>query len=103
MPALSPRNGSILTNETAKALPYSPDGTTLIGESKPVRRKLRVVRWLTKRVGEYDIDNDLWNSVEAQVPRAFLPFSRSVYLPDGGIIVMGGLSEEVPTKPSFSS
>ena len=60
----------------------SPRGATMLGMSSPVRRKIRVVRWLSKRIGEYDIDNDFWNVAEAQVAHGFLPFSRTVYLPN---------------------
>jgi len=62
-----------------------------------------VIRWLTKKLGEYDIENDFWSSVESQVETPFLAFSKSVYLPNGDIIVMGGLDDEIPQKPSFSA
>jgi hypothetical protein len=33
--------------------------------SSPIRRKIRVIRWLTKKVAEYDIDNDFWTAMDA--------------------------------------
>jgi hypothetical protein len=68
-----------------------------------VRRKIKIVRWLSKKVGEYDIDNDFWTYHEAQVERPFLAFSRIVYLPNQNMVVIGGLDDFVPNKPTFSS
>lgn len=75
---------------------------SLVSVKSPVRKKLRIVRWLSKNVGEYDIENDFWNSVESKVDKQFLPFSRTVYLPNQDMIVMGGLNDEIPNKPTFS-
>lgn len=71
----------------------------LIQVTTPVKKKLRVIRWLTKKIGEYDIDNDFWTSADCQVKSPFLAFSRSVYLPNGDILIMGGLDDEIPNKP----
>ena len=75
----------------------------LVSVVSPVRKKLRIIRWLSTKMGEYDIENDFWNSVDAQVTKPFLPFSRTVYLPNQDLIVMGGLNDEIPNKPTFSS
>lgn len=75
---------------------------SLVSVKSPVRKKLRIVRWLSKNIGEYDIENDFWNSVESKVDKQFLPFSRTVYLPNQDMIVMGGLNDEIPNKPTFS-
>jgi hypothetical protein len=76
---------------------------TLVSVSSPVRKKLRIVRWLSNKIGEYDIENDFWTSVNAQVKKPFLPFSRTVYLPNQDMMVIGGLNDEIPNKPTFSS
>ena len=83
---------------------YKNENTTnsLVSIKSPVRKKLRIVRWLSKNIGEYDIENDFWNSVESKVNKPFLPFSRTVYLPNQDMIVMGGLNDEIPNKPTFS-
>jgi len=75
----------------------------LVSVMSPIRKKLRIVRWLSTKIGEYDIENDFWNSVNAQIKKPFLPFSRTVYLPNQDMIVMGGLNDEIPNKPTFSS
>lgn len=75
----------------------------LVSVMSPVRKKLRIVRWLSTKIGEYDIENDFWASVNAQIKKPFLPFSRTVYLPNQDMIVMGGLNDEIPNKPTFSS
>lgn len=67
------------------------------------RRKIKVVRWLSKKIGEYDIDNDFWTGVDAQLSRPFLAFSQTVYLPNQDMIVMGGLDDCIPKKPNFSA
>ena len=76
---------------------------TLVSVVSPVRKKIRIVRWLSKKLGEYDIENDFWNSVDSHIDKPFLPFSRSVYLPNQDMVVMGGLNDEIPNKPTFSS
>ena len=91
-----------------EAMPSPPFSTehvtnTLVSVRSPVRKKLRIVRWLSKNIGEYDIENDFWNSVESKISKPFLPFSRTVYLPNQDMIVMGGLNDEIPNKPTFSS
>ena len=75
----------------------------LVSVASPVRKKLRIVRWLSTKIGEYDIENDFWNSVNAQIKKPFLPFSRTVYLPNQDLVVMGGLNDEIPNKPTFSA
>jgi len=47
-----------------------------------MRRKIKILRWLSKKIGEYDIDNDFWRANDAQVDRPFLAFSRTIYLPN---------------------
>ena len=75
----------------------------LVSVMSPVRKKLRIIRWLSTKIGEYDIENDFWNSVNAQIKKPFLPFSRTIYLPNQDMIVLGGLNDEIPNKPTFSS
>lgn len=68
-----------------------------------MRKKLKIVRWLSKKIGEYDIGNDFWQASDAQVDRPFLAFSRTVYLPNQDMVVMGGLDDFIPNKPTFSA
>ena len=81
----------------------SPMNNDMADMSSPIRRKLRIVRWLSKKIGEYDIDSDFWSSCDAQVKRQFLAFSKSVYLPNQNIMILGGLNDEIPNKPTFSA
>lgn len=68
-----------------------------------MRRKVKIVRWLSKKVAEYDIDNDFWTPVDAQIDRPFLAFSRTIYLPNQDMIVIGGLDDFIPNKPTFTA
>ena len=54
-------------------------------------------------MGEYDIENDYWIAAECHMSDNFMAFSKSVYLPNQDILVMGGLDDSVPNKPSFVS
>lgn len=67
-----------------------------------LRRKLKTVRSLTKKLCEYDVENDFWTPVEVKTDKMFLAFSRTVYLPNQDMIVIGGLDDSIPGKPSFS-
>jgi len=72
-------------------------------QAQGVRLKLKVVRWLSKKIGEYDIENDFWQAVDAQVDRPFLAFSKTIYLPNNDMLVVGGLDDYIPNKPTFSA
>jgi hypothetical protein len=87
----------------APAFSQQDSRNKLVSVASPVRKKLRIVRWLSTKIGEYDIENDFWSSVNAQIKKPFLPFSRTVYLPNQDMIVMGGLNDEIPNKPTFSA
>ena len=52
-------------------------------------------------MGEYDIENDYWVAAECHINDNFLAFSKVVYLPNQDSLVMGGLDDSVPNKPSF--
>jgi len=82
----------------AQAFGQTQAKNTLVSVVSPVRKKLRIVRWLSSKIGEYDIENDFWTSVDAQVKKPFLPFSRTVYLPNQDMLVLGGLSDEILNK-----
>jgi hypothetical protein len=89
--------------DPAPAFSQADTRNKLVSVASPVRKKLRIVRWLSTKIGEYDIENDFWDSVNAQIKKPFLPFSRTVYLPNQDMIVMGGLNDEIPNKPTFSA
>ena len=57
------------------------DNETL-AQRGPVNKKIKVPRWLTKKVGEYDIENDFWVAAECHINDNFLAFSKVVYLPN---------------------
>jgi hypothetical protein len=42
---------------------------------------------------EYDIENEFWTETELKLERNFFPFSRSVYLPNQDIVVLGGMDD----------
>jgi hypothetical protein len=67
-----------------------------------LRRKLKTVRSLTKKLCEYDVENDFWTPVEVKTDKIFLAFSRTVYLPNQDMIIIGGLDDSIPGKPGFS-
>jgi len=60
------------------------------------------VKWLSKKLMEYDIENDFWTETELRLERNFFPFSRSVYLPNQDIIVLGGMDDADPYRPVFT-
>ena len=66
-----------------------------------LRQKIKIIRWLSRSIAEYDIINDFWTASEAQINLPFLPFSATVYLPNQDLIVLGGLDDQVPNRPSF--
>ena len=68
-----------------------------------IRRKIKIARWLTSKVAEYDICNDFWSMRKAETTHPFNAFSASVFLPSQDIAVIGGLDDSVPNKPSFTN
>ncbi|CDW71550.1 kelch motif family protein [Stylonychia lemnae] len=66
------------------------------------RKKIRIVRWKTKKIGEYELDTKIWTLTDAQVSQIFLPFSRTVYLPNQDLVNLGGLDDSIPSKPFFT-
>ena len=51
---------------------------------------------------EYDVENEFWTPVEMKTERNFYPFSRTVYLPNQDIRVLGGMDDADPYRPMFS-
>ena len=66
-----------------------------------MRQKIKVVRWLSKMIAEYDVTNDFWTATQARLTQPFRPFSTTVYLPNQDLVVLGGLDDSVPNKPTF--
>ena len=54
-------------------------------------------------VSEYDVDNEFWTSTEAKTLLTFRPFSTTVYLPSQDFVVLGGLDDRNPNKPTFQA
>jgi hypothetical protein len=67
------------------------------------RKKVRVVRWRTKKIAEYELDTCQWHLIDAQIQTQFLPFSRSVYLPNSDFCNIGGLDETNPSAPHIEA
>lgn len=69
-------NGIVITstNPMRKARVFDPPGG--------LRRKIKTVKWLSKKLVEYDIENDFWTAVEVKTDKIYLAFSRTVYLPN---------------------
>ena len=38
-----------------------------------LRRKVKTIKWLSKKLMEYDIENDFWTPVEVKTDRIYLP------------------------------
>jgi len=53
-------------------------------------------------IAEYDLANGYWTVSEAKTQIPFYPFSRTVILPGGDILVIGGLNDQIAKWPSFS-
>jgi len=58
-------------------------------------KRIRVPRWMSKNIAEYDMANQYWTVSEAKTKISFHPFSRTVYLPDGDFLVIGGLNDQI--------
>ena len=58
---------------------------------------------MTRMVAEYDVTNDFWTATEAQIEYLFLPFSTTVYLPNQDLVVLGGLDDLIPNRPTFQA
>ena len=58
-------------------------------------KNLRVPRWMSKSIAEYDLELGYWKAVETRMDGYFFPFSRCVFLECGDIIVIGGLNNTV--------
>ena len=58
---------------------------------------------MTRMVAEYDVTNDFWTATEATIDYLFLPFSTTVYLPNQDLVVLGGLDDLVPNRPTFQA
>lgn len=57
---------------------------------------------MSKNIAEYDLANQYWTVSEAKTNIPFFPFSRTVFLPDGDFLVIGGLNDQIAKKPAFS-
>ena len=68
-----------------------------------MRKKIKIARWLTNKIAEYDVTNDFWINQATDVKTPFSAFSAAVYLPGQDIAIVGGLDDSVPNKPSFRS
>ena len=68
-----------------------------------LRKKIKIARWLTQKIAEYDVTNDFWNMQNAETSIPFYAFSATVYLPSQDLIVIGGLDDKIPNKPTFSN
>jgi hypothetical protein len=71
----------------------------------PQIRKIYVPRWMSKSLAEYDIDDESmgWQLSEWKTDLAFYPFWSFVYLPNYQVLWMGGLSNKIPKRSTFSS
>ena len=58
---------------------------------------------MTRMVAEYDVTNDFWTATEAEIEYLFLPFSTTVYLPNQDLVVLGGLDDLIPNRPTFQA
>lgn len=68
----NPKNGSqTVRTEVVKFFNRVPGGNI----QSTLRLKIKVVRWLTNRIAEYDVTNDFWTSTEARMVSVFRPFS----------------------------
>lgn len=67
------------------------------------RRKIKITRWLTQQVGEYDVTNDFWKFQAAEISSLFNAFSSLVALPSHDLMVIGGLDDSIPNRPSFTN
>ena len=67
------------------------------------RRKIKITRWLTHDVGEYDVTNDFWKFQAAEISSLFNAFSSLIALPSHDLMVIGGLDDSVPNRPSFTN
>lgn len=56
-------------------------------------KQLKIPRWLTKKVGLYDLDYDNWSAIDVKMELPFFPFSTTVYLPENEVLVIGGLND----------
>ena len=68
-----------------------------------MRKKIKIARWLTNKIAEYDVTNDFWIAQEADMKHSFSAFSAAVYCPGQDIVIAGGLDDSVPNRPSFKS
>ena len=66
-------------------------------------KRIRIPRWMSKNVAEYDLKNQYWTISEAKIDAPFHPFSNTIYLEDGNFFVIGGLNDKVAKKPAFSN
>jgi hypothetical protein len=92
------KNGIFINNQTITR----PKKTKVFDPPGGLRRKIKTVKWLTKKLMEYDIENDYWTPVEVKCDKIYYAFSRAVYLPNQDMMVMGGLDDSIPDKPTFS-
>ena len=65
-----------------------------------MNKRIRVPRWLSQEIAEYDIQNDFWSI--RSIPNEIPPFSTTIY-GDKVIGIAGGLDDNNPSKPSFMS
>jgi len=61
-----------------------------------MKSKIRIPRWLTQEIAEYDIQNEFWTM--RSIPNEIPPFSTAIF-GEGVIGVAGGLDDKNPTKP----
>ena len=66
---------------------------TLVEKRIDGAERIRVPRWMSKNIAEFDLANGYWTLSEAKIDHQFYPFSKTVYLPDGSFLVLGGLND----------
>jgi hypothetical protein len=62
-----------------------------------------VIRWFTRKVAVYDLVNKVWGVEEATTDIPFFPFSQQVHINPKEIMVIGGLNDHIPKRPTFCS
>lgn len=76
-------NGIMMNNQITNPSAMTQSKKTRVFDPPGgLRRKIKTVRCLTKKLCEYDVENDFWTPVEVKTDKLFLAFSRTVYLPN---------------------
>ena len=68
-----------------------------------IRRKIRLTKWKSNKIMEYDIDTKKWFLTDTHIQPDVKRFSYTVFFPNQQMVVLGGVDPEESESEKFTS